>query len=237
MNLPGSIAKLQKIGIQLYLKLAQSFNNNQLIRSTWLLLAQDLEKEAASVTELPHSFWKHLEVPGEALKEPALPCLGPNPGETGIEDHSLGTCFRQTLNFEEPLILGVYVPIIRRLRTEWISQALDFYIIVKAHVARLAHLVEPFSMDPALVHRSVLLLERFEKEVQNHGPKAASGHNQAAKVPIAENAKAKIKLEHKKKAASKGEKTRNPIRRKQTISSRTKPLIGKIEVGRRRAQR
>ncbi len=226
MNLPGSIAKLQKMGIQIYVKLAQSFNNNQMIQTTWLSLAEDLEKEAESIKELPQSFWKHLQVPSEALKEPNLPCEKLSQNEMG-NGQSLGACFMRILDFEEPLILKVYVPLIRRLRTGWVNQALDFYIIVKAHVARLAHLVEPFSTDPALVRRSTMLLEHFERDVQSPVSSIAAVQNQPRKA----------QPDSKKKAVPKGTKMKNPIRRKKSISTRAKPMLGKLKVGNRRVQR
>jgi hypothetical protein len=236
MNLLGSIAKLQKIGIQFYLELAQAFNSNELIHSTWLALAQDLEQQTASLKELPQSFWKKLEMPEAELPAAAPFCQDSGQAEGG---RSLVSCFGHILDFEEPIILKVYVPVIRRLRTAWLNQALDFYIIVKAHVARLAHLVEPYSIDPALVHRSIKLIELFEKEVQSppapirvlvtHRRKKTKSARESKRATAAKTRTTRTKLRAKK--------YQNPVKRKKSIPTRAKPIISKIEVGRRRARR
>ena len=124
-----------------------------------------MEQQAASLKSLPGSFWTTTENGRGDPERRARALLGsaasPAMGKQGAPH-----CFARTLDFEEPIILRTYVPLIRLLRTEWTDHALDFYIIVKAHVARLTRIIEPLSGDPSLTQRAPNLSAEFEREVQ-----------------------------------------------------------------------
>ena len=167
MTLAGSIAKLQDLGLDFYSDLAQVFSANNLIHDTWVSMSQDLRQQIDSFQTLPHSFWKCIKDDEEAmLRESIQACLTSQQQSQAEADRTLQHRLARSLEFEEPLILKVYVPLIRRLRSEGSNQALDFYIVVKAHVARFLQLIRSFSGDPALIFRAASLLQTFEKEVQ-----------------------------------------------------------------------
>ncbi len=166
MSLKGAFAKVQLTGGNYYLKLAQFFEENPLIRETWAAMAQDVEIQAASLEGLQPRFWKMLKSEEESLLATIRQEI-PIKAIDKIEDRSLHSGFIHCLDFEEPLILRAYVPLIRLLRTEWSNRALDFYITVKSHVARISRMIQPFSIDPALIQRAQNLQQRFEFEVQS----------------------------------------------------------------------
>jgi hypothetical protein len=224
MGLSSALAKLQKNGMDLYVQMSQFFGENSVVRAGWIEMARDLEQQAAALKILPGSFWTHLK-PDEATLKAALElCSSENVRSSG--DRSLSGCFAAALGFEEPLILKTYVPLIRVLRTESLTErGLDFYILVKAHVARLTRLIEPYSADPALVQRVHDLLETFEREVQR------------PPVPVGA---------HQVKGAAKRSKrprhepsTRIHVRTAQRPQkvARPKRLVKKLGLSRRQAQR
>jgi hypothetical protein len=223
----STLAKLQKSGAEFYLKIADRFRENSLIRETWIELAQDLEQQVASLRDLPASFWKGHEIQVKALQDAIAQCPPPRPGGNGTEPGSLHGCFTCTLDFEEPLILRAYVPLIRALRADCTNQALDFYIMVKAHVARLNRVILPFSGDPSLTQRTLNLLQAFEREVQ--GPPPLPARKPAAA------AKAVRRTRHPHKSAQlRSGKAAKSLRRTKGIA---KPLVQKIKLPRRRARR
>ena len=69
MNLRGSVARLQKFGARFYLKVAERFSENALVRDTWMSMARDLEQQKASLRVLPASFWTRFTTEEEALLE------------------------------------------------------------------------------------------------------------------------------------------------------------------------
>ncbi len=165
MSLRGVIARLQKAGADLYLSLAQQFSANDLIRETWISWSQDLQHQAASLEALSRLFWKCFEDAEKSMLESIDSRQIVRNVQQPLENH-LNVSFERVLEYEEPLILKVYVPLIRRLRVSSTNQALDFYITVKAHVAKLPQVIQPFTGDPALVRRAIDLQINFEKEVQ-----------------------------------------------------------------------
>ena len=165
MNLHGSIKDLQNKIVQLYLKLEHRFSENGLIRELWSAMANDVSQQIRSLNALPPSFWNQLK------KDQNLPLIAAAEGAShqsieNEEDLSLMGCFSRALCLEEPTILKVYVPLIRRLRENSTAPALDFYIVVKAHLARITRVTESYSGDPAVIQRANSLLQAFEKEVQ-----------------------------------------------------------------------
>jgi hypothetical protein len=230
----GALVKLQKKGAELYVQVAQFFSENNLIRDTWLSMAQDLEQQEASLRDLPGSFWTRMKTDEEALLRAIAQCMVPHPGEPGWESRSLNECFARTLDFEQPLILGAYVPLIRALRIEWTGHALDFYIMVKAHVVRLYRLIQPTSGDSLLIQRAADLLVTFEREVQLPLAVPAASPSQQKKVEAG-------RARQTAKPGKSRHESASPLRpigeRKTRISKHTKPLVKKLELPRRRVRR
>jgi hypothetical protein len=233
MNLQGSITELQDTIDQLYLELQKRFSENQLIRDVWSSMAQDITQQKRSMSAIPNSFWNQLKNEQDRfLKD--IAAARQQVIETK-EDASLIHCFERALLYEEPATLKVYAPIIRKLRENWTDRALDFYIMVKAHLARIARVTQAFAGDPRVIQRANMLLQQFEKEVQEHhtqpAPKLVRAH---AAVP-APQVKEKPSAKPQKKATPK----KKPQLAKHSTSphGRSKPLVEKIQLQRRRAQR
>jgi hypothetical protein len=230
MNLHGSITEFQNTVVRLYLKLEHRFKENGLIRELWSAMAHDVSQQINSLKALPPSFWNQLKKHRNGAFEAVI--QGARQQVTvETEDLSLKGCFELALGLEEPTILKIYVPIIRYLRDNWTNPALDFYIMVKAHLARILRMTESFSGDPVVVQRSNLLLQSFEKEVQE--PQAAlryAGKNSRASRP-AEQKRQVRKLKEASRHA------RPLARRAEMRHSRTKPLVKKVDLQRRRAHR
>jgi hypothetical protein len=231
MNLHGSIIEHQNRIAQLYLKLEQRFSENFLIREVWCAMAKDVSQQVKSLNALPNSLWNHLKKNQNEFAESVL-AARKTLNNDNKEDLPLRACFDRALQIEEPTILNIYVPIIRRLRENWTDQALDFYIMVKAHLARIARIAEAFSGDPLIIQRSSSLLNKFENEVQKpnmpivlHGKTKKS----AAKTPVPAYAR---------KQTGKARKPARPLIKHSKIrSARAKPILSKIGIRRRRAQR
>jgi hypothetical protein len=111
------------------------------------------------------------------------------------------------------------------LRNNWTELALDFYVLVKAHIARLAQSIQLFSGDPAMSLRCAVLLQSFERAIQVPAVEATPARSSARKAAGHKRA-AKRALVAKKK----------PIRPLK-ITKRAKPLVRKIKLTGRRAQR
>ncbi len=230
MSLPGALAKLQKKGTDTYLQAAQFFSENNLIRETWIEMSRDLERQAASLKSLPAAFWTRLKA-DEATLNAALELWSAPQASQPWESKALTHCLTRMLEFEEPLILRTYVPLIRVLRTEWTDRALDFYIMVKAHVARLTRIIEPFSGDPALTQRAANLMQVFEREVQ---VPAAPSHPRPDRSMNRPKAPARDKPAHDQES---GRPLRSLAGRGKGLGKRSKPLVKKIEIPRRQARR
>ncbi|HYK90729.1 MAG TPA: hypothetical protein VE398_18295 [Acidobacteriota bacterium] len=233
MNLRGSIAKLQSSGARMYVEVAQYFKENNLIRDIWLEMAHDEEQQADSLKSLPPLFWNKLREREEELSQ-ALGTHSLPAGCAPVEERNLHRCFMKTLEFEEPIILKVYAPLIRQLRTEWTDRALDFYIMVKAHVARLLRVVGSFSGDPILIQRTDALLQSFEKEVQTPESLAVPANPTQRKAATRKHAAGVHKSPSRKAQA----KRSLPLsKRPKAIAQRSKSLVKKIGLRRRRASR
>lgn len=166
MTLAGSIAKLQNFGFDFYSDLAQVFSANNLIHETWVSMSQDLRQQIDSFQLLPHSFWNRLKDEETAGLRDSIEACWTSQQSQAEGDRTLQHSLARSLDFEEPLILKIYVPLIRQLRSEGSNQALDFYIVVKAHVSRFLQVIRSFSGDPTVIYRAASLLQTFEKEVQ-----------------------------------------------------------------------
>jgi len=224
MNLYGFITALQNKEMELYLKLEHRFKENQLIRDLWGGMAHDVSQQISSLRVLPSSFWSQLTKDPDGQFEAALETALQQLDEK-TEDLSLKGCFEFALCLEERTILKIYVPIIRRLRRNWINPALDFYIVVKGHLARIVRVIESFSGDPIVIQCSNLLQQSFEKEVQ--GPRAGINRPATAAKESKPKGKPQKALKHAR-----------PLAKRVTIHrSRVKPLVKKVDLQRRRAHR
>ncbi len=238
MSLKGAFAKVQHAGGQFYLKVAQFFEENLLIRDAWTSMSQDMEQQAASLEGLHPRFWKVLKSEEEALLNAVRGCPQGQPTDNK-EERSLHSCFVRSLDFEEPLILRAYVPLIRLLRNEPSNRALDFYIIVKSHVTRISRIIQSFSVDPALLQRAQKLQQQFEFEVQSPAVPELPAHNERSRqrkdLPSHEFAARKSL---RAKASARRTKRALPLsERVQRIAKRAKPMVRKMEIARRRARR
>jgi hypothetical protein len=226
MNLYGSITELQKSEVQLYFKLALRFKENALIRELWSAMANDVLQQENSLKALHTSFWSQLKKNHSELLEAVIPYARHQINDN-TRDVPLRNCLELVLQFEEPTILKIYVPIIRSLRENQSSPALDFYIMVKAHLARIVQMVSSFSGDPVIIQRSSLLLQSFEREVQE---------------PLLESIPPQKKIPTRRKETAKKSKkatgkTKTLAKRTKTLHHRTKHLVKKVEIQRRRARR
>jgi hypothetical protein len=232
MSLQGSISDLQETLTKLYLDIEQRFTENLIIRDLWSAMAHDIMQQKQSMALLPHSFWKSLKDDKDSFSKSIAEIIKQRFDNEG--DKSLRNCFERVLFFEEPTISRIYIPIIRKLRDNWTEQALDFYIMVKAHLARITRVTQSFAGDPMIIQRSDLLLQHFEKEVQEPQlilrPAARTVH---AVRPV------RAKERHRQKPQKKARPKLAPSLAKSAKSrhARTKPLVKKISMARRRVRR
>jgi hypothetical protein len=230
MNLNGSITDLQNAAIKVYLKLAHRFKDNTLIGELWNAMANDVSQQKSSLKAFPSSFWKQLQKSYGELNEAVIPYVRHQISEN-TDDMSLKDCFELTLQFEEPTILKLYVPIILTHRENKTNVALDFYIMVKAHLTRIARVTGSFSGDPIIMQRSNLLLQRFERAVQETSIRKALQENKV-------QAKRSLSRKESQKTSQKTLRKSGALaKRAKTLHHRTKPLVKKVELQRRRVQR
>jgi hypothetical protein len=232
MNLHGSIKELQNTIVQLYLNSEQRFSENSLIRELWSTMAHDVSLQISSMNALPHSFWNQLKQENGGLSAEISDGIRHQHVENK-EDLSLKRCFEHVLQFEEPTILKIYVPLIRRLRKNLTEPALDFYIMVKAHLARIVRVTQSFSGDPVIIQRANLLLQIFEKEVQvqPHVEVVARARKKARAVHPPVKSKETAKKPQKAAKAGKIQK------RAAILHNHPKRLVKKVSLQRRRARR
>jgi hypothetical protein len=231
MNLQGSITELQDTILRLYLQLEERIKENQIIRDLWTAMGHDVAQQKRSMIVLPPSFWHQLkeEMDGtiraiaEGTRKQAFEIK---------EDHLLKSCLDHALSLEEPTILKIYVPIIRKLRENWTDRALDFYIMVKAHLARITRVTQSFAGDPSVIQRANLLLQRFEKEVQE--PLHVAVVPKPRQVAGVQHHPEKHPKRPAKKVVSKPAATL--AKHAKSHHKRTKPLVEKM-LPRRRARR
>ena len=230
MNLHGSIIEIQNTIAHRYLQLEHRFKENGLIRELWASMANDLSQQINSLKALSPSFWNHLKGDPDKTLETAVQSVSHQTiGE--IEDLPLKGYFEFALMLEEPTILKIYAPIIRSLRENYTDKALDFYIMVKAHLARIVRVTQSFSGDPIVIHRANLLLQNFEKEVQE--PQLKAKPVQARKTPSAKPVQAKKPIAKSAKAS----KSAHPLAKHNKMHHSPKALVKKVELSRRRARR
>jgi hypothetical protein len=229
LRLRTPLSKLEQAIAKFYLQLQQRFESNSLVSESWAAMGSDLQAQAESIKKLPPSFWQSLKKQEKELIRATGLIL---PNEANKAETSLQSCLVQMLDIEEPMILKVYAPLIRRLRSEWTEKALDFYVMVQAHIARLARTVQAYSGDPGLSLRCAVLFHEFEKNVQEPA---------ASEVPPTKPTRKKVAVSKssKKAAASRHQKAAVAKRRNRALdelSKRRKPLGKKIEIAGRRVR-
>jgi len=227
MNLQVSITEYQDTIARLYLELEHRFKENQLIRDLWSAMAHDVTQQKRSLSMIAPSFWHKVKEEHDGWSKVISESAQQQAAEKK-EDRSLKGCFERALLFEEPATLKIYVPIIRKLRENWTDQALDFYIMVKSHLARITRVTQSFAGDPIIVQRSNLLLQRFEKGVQ--APHVEAEHLARSRTHGTHPAQEKHAAKPKKLA----QKASAVAKHAQSHHSRTKPLVEKINLQRRR---
>jgi len=239
MSLFATLAKLQRNAAKVYLKLSQHFSGNEMVRHSWAAMAQDMEQQTASLRALGPTFWKQLKSQERRLKSVI--------GQTAsFVNHavphdpvgwSLHDCLMHSLDFEDPLIRGVYPPLIYRLRKERTDHGLDFYIRVNAHLTRLARLIQSTSGDPFLVKRCGELLQQFEKATQApESEPASSPRKKGAKKAVGRASVARRVSRKTTEVRARALKARPP-KAAPVLSKRAKPLLKNIKLARRRARR
>jgi hypothetical protein len=231
-TLRGSLSQLQRAVAKIYSQLQQHFEGNYLVSSLWAAMDHDLQAQVESLKKLPPSFWQSLKNQEKALAREAELV---SPVSADWLAGSLRSCLARTIDLEEPIILKVYAPLIRRLRSEWTGHALDFYVMVKVHIARVARSIQLFSGDPALSLRCAVLLHSFEKEVQEPPevqvvpPKKKKGVKKS--VPT----KSRTKRAAVRRAPAPAKK--RPIPTLEKIKKHAKPMVRKIKLAPRRVRR
>jgi len=234
MNLHGSITELQNAIVKLYHNLQQRFTENRMISELWSAMVHDMSQQVNSLNELPSSFWSRLKNEQAGLVEAIASSAHPQIPER-IADQPLRKCIELSLNIEEPIILKVYVPIIRSLRENPANQSLDFYIMVKAHLARITRVTQSFSGDPLVIQLSNLLLQSFEKEVQEPQVHSTRKVANAVHHVVSKSRSGKQEAKPTRKAAKL--KVHPLAKRSLNRPGRAKPLVDKVEIRRRRARR
>jgi hypothetical protein len=234
MNLHGSISELQHAVAQLYNKLAQRFTENKTICELWGAMAHDISHQINSLNALPPSFWTRLKQEMDGSTETLASGHRAEISEKNLE-LSLKNCLELSISIEEPLILKAYVPIIRGLRENQENQSLDFYIMVKAHLARITRVTQAYSGDPLLIQRSNLLLQTFEKEVQEK----LSVVKKAEKSVHHIISKSRGEKQESKPVRTAPKHKNHPLAAKRALNrpGRVKPLVEKVDMHRRRARR
>jgi len=243
MSLQGSIRKLQNTCARMYLKLAKSFVENGLFRENLALLAQDNEEQAKCLKALPVRYWTQHKKE-KALFAAVKECLALLSSRDKQTDTSMQHMLSRAFDLEEPIILKIYAPLIRHLRTDCTDCTLDFYVLTKAHVVRLARIAQSFSGNPSLILRSMTLLEAFEKAVQAPDPSLLretprvqlkkSVRKAAAKKST--HAGKKRTVRHAGRNAKRIPKTLPLGNRAKIISKPAKSPLKKLSIGRRRAR-
>jgi hypothetical protein len=228
--LRGSLSQLQRAVAKFYFQLQQRFEGNVLVSSMWAAMGNDLQEQVESLSKLPPSFWQSLTKQEKVLSN-AVELIPPLNGENLAG--SLRSHLTRTVDIEEPIILNVYARLIRPLRVEWTELALDFYVEVKAHLARVARSIQLYSGDPALIQRCAVLLQSFEKGVQ--GPAIIE------EIPVRPSRKKAAQPRHGGKATSRARGHASikeaHVQSLDKISKRAKPRVQQIDISRRQAQR
>lgn len=236
-KLKASLLKLQKKQARTYFDISERFRENSLVCEKWRAIGTGLERQAEVLKALPLSFWKGLDGREARSLLKAVEAARDSARAGILEQDSLRQCFINRLDFEEPVILGIYAPILRNLKANWTDRALDWYVLVRSHLTRLIQLIEPFCGDPALAHRCALLVERFDQALQQPPVQAEAKQGRARALrktrKSARRATASASGLRQRAGTSKTLARREALRPGQhRIPKNPKPLIGKVRLRR-----
>jgi len=169
----GAIVEHQNSLVRLYRKLEERFEENSIIRTLWHDMADDVSQQIQSIKSFPPSLWNQFKNAPDDGFESVVKIAPPKP--TDVTDISLRDCFEISIVLTEPVVLKMYARVVKLLRKNSTAPALNFYFLVKAYIARLVRTTESFAGDPLLIRRAQLLLQGFEKEVQEPAPEIKPG--------------------------------------------------------------
>lgn len=237
-KLKALLLKLHKKQARLYLDISERFRENSLVCEKWRAIGTGLERQAEVLKALPLSFWKALDRREARSLLKAVEAALDSDRAGILKQDPLQQCFIKCLDFEEPVILEIYAPVLRNLKAHWTDQALDWYVLVRSHLTRLIQLIEPFCGEPGLARRCALLFERFEQALQQPPAQAEAKQGRAGALrktrKPARRAPASAAAGASKRAgASKTVARREALRpAKHRIPKSPKPLIGKVRVRR-----
>jgi hypothetical protein len=223
--------KLQRAAAKYYLQLQQRFAVNVLVSEIWGSMGQDLLAQAEGIKKLPSAFWLTLQ---EQEAELVRAAESVHTRFSAQEGGTLTARLSRTFDIEEPIILSIYAPLIRRLRTDWTEVALDFYVLVRARIVKLARLIQTYAGDPALCQRCAVLLVNLDKEVQEPSEVAVSKKGKSSRKN-AGPVKRPVKAATGRSKLAAAEKPH--ARQRDRIAKHAKPLVKKIAITRRRARR
>jgi hypothetical protein len=248
MSLSGAIVEHQNSLLQLYRKLEERFEENSIIRTMWRDMAGDVSLQIQSLKSLPPSFWNRFRnAPDDGFESAVknMPLPSANVAETSLRDS-----FEVSLRFAEPVVLKIYARLIKLLRENSTAPVLNFYILVKAFVARLVRTTESFAGDPLLIRSAQLLMMGLEKEVQEpapeiraQAPKAMPSKVMPSKAPPVKTQKASVSDKTAEARPAKGAAKKTPPKNvKPPVSKpskaapvKTKALAGQTPAKTRRA--
>ena len=213
MNLLGTIVERQNSLQQLYRKLEKRFEENNVVRTLWRDMADDVSLQIQSLKSLPSPFWNQLKNAPDAGFESVI--KGISFPAADVTDISLRDGFELSLQMAEPVVLKIYARVVRSLRKNSTAPALNFYILVKAYVARLARTTHSFAGDPPLIQRAQLLMQGFEREVQEPNSEIKA---LASRVLVAKEQKNAVS---KKATVS---KSGTPVKKKETVKTPLKAV-------------
>jgi hypothetical protein len=226
-----SLSRLLRASAKYYLQLQQRFAANVLVSEIWGSMEQDLLAQAEGIKKLPSAFWLSLQ---EQEAELARAAESLYTGFSAEQGGTLTACLSRMFELEEPVILSIYAPLIRRLRTDWTEVALDFYVLVRARTIKLARLIQTYAGDPALSQRCAVLLVNLDKEVQEP-PKIAMSRKGQVSQKNADPVKRPVRAAAGRSKPATAEKS--PARQRDRVAKHAKPLVKEIGISRRRARR
>ncbi|MDR0311267.1 MAG: hypothetical protein LBJ21_06760 [Acidobacteriota bacterium] len=204
----SAIAERQNSLLQLYQKLEKRFEENNVIRTLWRDMAGDVSLQIQSLKSFPSSFWNQFKNAPDDGFESAVKSVSPPPSD--VTDISLRNSFELSLQMAEPVVLKIYARVIRLLRKNSTAPALNFYILVKAYVARLVRTTNSFAGDPLLIRRAELLMLELEREAQEPSPEIKALASRALSAKEQKTAVSKKAAADKSVKAVKEKETEKP---------------------------
>ena len=241
MKLSGAIVEHQNSLLRLYRKLEERFEENSVIQTLWRDMADDISLQIQSIQSFPPSLWNRFKNVQDDDFESAIKSVPSPPAD--VANISLRDGFEISLQLAEPVVLKIYARVIRLLRENSTAPALNFYILVKTYVTRLARTAESFAGDPLLIRRAQSLMLELEKGIQEPAPEIkdpASKTNKALSTKAwktSVSAKADTKIAKKTTKKTHKDINLSAPRPAKTAPVETKTLSGKTSTTTKRARR